>query len=236
MKYEIIHLNGFMYAVDKEADLKPDQHWIHPKGVIFPFTDVYYKAFTALKEYGKTGVIVATNDPSLNLPLLPVVEEESYVIRELADKILDKYLPHYYYTPVYPKNSQSIHDDDCERCRYDDRVISAMEEIYRVAASAKQFTEEDMRKAIELAREIKDGKDVFELEGILGLTEICTHNMNVLSADKIIQSLRPKPIAVELELVNQQKTINYHKDLWVDNYVPAVDENNFVKVKQWLYE
>ena len=54
------------------------------------------------------------------------------------------------------------------------------------------LSEQQILELIERARVIKDGKDEFDLEGILGLTEVCTHNMDVEHSTSIIKSLLPK--------------------------------------------
>jgi len=54
----------------------------------------------------------------------------------------------------------------------------------------KQYTEEDMLKAIEKARDIFDGKDCFTAEDVSGCTEVCTYNWKFqFSEDDIINSL-----------------------------------------------
>ena len=54
------------------------------------------------------------------------------------------------------------------------------------------FTEQQLIELIERAREIKDGDDVFDLEGILGMLEVNTQTMDVEHCTSIINSLRPK--------------------------------------------
>ena len=54
----------------------------------------------------------------------------------------------------------------------------------------KKYTEEDMLKAIEKARDIFDGKDCFTAEDVSGCTEVCTYNWKFqFSEDDIIKSL-----------------------------------------------
>lgn len=64
----------------------------------------------------------------------------------------------------------------------------------------KNFSLEDIEKAIELARVISDGKDKFELDCITGLTEVCTHNWCTKSVEEIVQKLsQPKVFDIEVE-------------------------------------
>ena len=54
----------------------------------------------------------------------------------------------------------------------------------------KRYTEEDIIKAIEKARDIFDGKDCFTAEDVSGCTEVCTYNWKFqFSEDDIINSL-----------------------------------------------
>ncbi len=58
------------------------------------------------------------------------------------------------------------------------------------ACNDKKYTEEDMLKAIEKARDIFDGKDCFTAEDVSGCTEVCTYNWKFqFSEDDIINSL-----------------------------------------------
>lgn len=99
------------------------------------------------------------------------------------------------------------------------------------ALNEKKFSGEDVRKAIEMAREIIDGKEVFELEGILGLTEVCTHNCSVHSVDKIIQSLsQPKVFDVEVEM--EAYKVNGMSDE-ASSWRPKIT-NNSIKVTKVL--
>jgi hypothetical protein len=53
------------------------------------------------------------------------------------------------------------------------------------------YTEEQVRKAIELARILESHDGPFEVEGIMGLTEVCTHDMDVkYSSDQIIKAIQ----------------------------------------------
>lgn len=66
--------------------------------------------------------------------------------------------------------------------------------------SDKKYSLEDVKNAIQLAREIKDGKEVLELEGMLGLTEVCTHNCEALPEAEIIKRIsQPRVFNVEVE-------------------------------------
>ena len=65
----------------------------------------------------------------------------------------------------------------------------------------KKYTKEDLRKAIEKARDIFDGKDCFTAEDVSGCTEVCTYNWKFqFSEDDIINSL------------NKQDNENYRRN------------------------
>ena len=51
------------------------------------------------------------------------------------------------------------------------------------------YTEEQLQKAINLAREIKDKCEVFTIESITGLTEICTYDWEEAHTDEEIIKL-----------------------------------------------
>ena len=90
------------------------------------------------------------------------------------------------------------------------------------AASSKRFTEEDIRKAIFMSRQ-QIGVDWKYWEH---------------QPEKIIQSLNPKPIKVEIEMVEYHFTTDKEGGIPVvpSTWLPKVDANNFVNVLRWIYE
>lgn len=201
--YDIVHYNGFMYAVDKEAIIT--NGW---KGIAYK-TDVKRQIFehfyTTNTWYDDARMVVASNDPSLNLPLLPSIEED-------IEKLATNYWKNF-------KNEMSWVDDLND-------ITQAFKEGYK-AASAKKYTEEDIRKAF------REGRD-FEAS----IQNTGYDDEEVMDEEQFIQSLNHLPIAVEVEMYP------IYEDKWigemvvpvhVDN-VLLVDENNFVKVIKWIYE
>jgi hypothetical protein len=67
--------------------------------------------------------------------------------------------------------------------------------------ATKRYSEEDLRKAINMARGIKEGKETFTAEDISGSTEVCTYGWKFeFDEDEIIQFLKqPKWFVAELE-------------------------------------
>jgi hypothetical protein len=64
-----------------------------------------------------------------------------------------------------------------------------------------EYTEEDLRRAINMARGIKEGKETFTAEDISGSTEVCTYGWKFeFDKDEIIQSLKqPKWFVAEMK-------------------------------------
>ena len=61
--------------------------------------------------------------------------------------------------------------------------------------SKQLYTEEQLIKAIELARGITDGKDIFDIDSISGCTEICTYDWEEEYTDEqIIELIRNENI------------------------------------------
>ena len=56
----------------------------------------------------------------------------------------------------------------------------------------RSYSEEEVNQIIKLARQIKDNKDLFDLNDILGFTEICTHNWELLSEKEIFEQFKKK--------------------------------------------
>jgi len=57
-------------------------------------------------------------------------------IENLAGMILDKHFPHSYYSPVVSWElgtfeERKIHDNECERCKYNDQIIPAIIEALK---------------------------------------------------------------------------------------------------------
>lgn len=205
MKYNIIHLNGFMYAVDDKIGYK-----IAPE-------EVYYNAFekTITKAssygYGKWLIVIATNDRSLNLPLLPTVEED--ISFKGFNEVWAKVVEHVDTTLFTRIGMQE----------FTQSIKKVWEAGYK-ATKAKQFTEEDLKDAMKVAMKQASSGSSFEDRDFI---------------NRHIQFLTPKPIAVELEtkVLITDGTYNGRTE---NEYVPMefvkTDSTNYVIVKQWYYE
>lgn len=108
-------------------------------------------------------------------------------------------------------------------------------EDYR--AATKKYSEEDMRKAIEMARVLTDrerGKQIeFDIESIMGMTEIETSVMDVkFTPDQIIQSLLPSPIPVGFE---PEMIDGYNVEfVWFEKLEPKIINNQWQG--KWVYQ
>lgn len=187
MKYGLIYIGDFMYAIDKKLDLLRN-------GSTYSIKD--NKMFDGFDSIAN---IVATTDPSLNLPLIQYTEIEPIILaREAA--VMNNY--------------------DIE----DDVFIHGFVVGYR-SASAKQFTEKDMKKAWYDGRESShEHHDESQRERFMNLFKI-------------------KPVAVDLETVSIQTTkkeeYQYKGDHQINlDYasILMIDENNFVKIIKYYYE
>ncbi len=177
--YPLIHLNNQSYMVDKVFIYENKDWWIHPSTGSIGFAEE-----DLVEPYLK---IVTSTDKSLNLPLLPPIEED---VEQLANKA-------------------TVGANNLETARY------YYAKGYK-AASAKKWTDEDIRKALRRKDE----------------------NWFDDSDDKIIQSLNPLPKFVEVEM---EYTIGGLKLTHGNSHITPdltlkVDENNFVKVIRYIYE
>jgi hypothetical protein len=57
----------------------------------------------------------------------------------------------------------------------------------------RRYSEEDMRLAINKARDISDGENCFDVEDVSGCTEVCTYGWKFnMSEDSIIEQFKKK--------------------------------------------
>lgn len=190
MRKDIIHLNGHMHVIDNESKLMPGDVTL-----------------------GLMGKIIATTDPSLGLPLLPAIEENT--LQQLVDELPVDWLG----TGGLGSNPDKEAEDWKKRW-----------DVAYKAAKAKQYTEEDMRKAFIAGRKFQQG----------GKSAKEQPERNEPDFTDFIQYLNPKPVAVELEMkdIGGEEWMGDNENgepFWNEILIPRV-ENGFVKVKQWYYE
>ena len=217
MKYNIIHLNGFMYVVDKAKRVPNQDEWFYNlvTNTIHQLKEVP-EGFLEIsnRKIGLWTILIASNDPSLNLPLLPTVEED---IEHLATEIVRKGggWEHLYI------NNKLIHKQPPNPTGFW-RDVNNVIAGYK-AASAKKYTEEDLKDAMKVAMKQASSGSSFEDRDFI---------------NRHIQFLTPKPIAVELEtkVLITDGTYNGRTE---NEYVPMefvkTDSTNHVIVKQWYF-
>lgn len=197
-KYDIIHLNGFMYAVEKYTFVDIGEVGLaKTKDNSILIGKISRKLGAGLSEINsvpchRPAKVIATNDPSLGLPLLPEIEEDINNIFEKASK-----------SNLF-ENDLIYNIGNKPEAYYIAKRIFI--EGYK-AASAKKYTEEDLRKAFLEGWNHEDGGE-----------KLLTHTWQ-----ELLQSLNPLPIAVEIEVSPKP----------FDDQI--VMENNFVKVVKWIY-
>lgn len=234
MKYDIIHLNGFMYAVDKKKDPNNDEI-----GMFEDENECWLQEWwNHVKWSPNTYKIVATNDPSLGLPLLPAVEEDELSLYiefeeaalEVSKSILQDSNVFYPQSPFTPEQKSELRLQ-----RLKDIGIWQKVTGYK-AAKAKQFTEEFLEKIRDLVDELP-----VDWTGTGDPKQGIKDELDWRKRwNSHIESLKPKPVAVELEMeiddsIEPISTGNYPRD---EDYAwkLKVDSTNHVNVKQWYYE
>lgn len=213
MKYNIIHLNGFMYAVDKAKRVPNQDEWFYNlvTNTIHQLKEVP-EGFLEIsnRKIGLWTILIASNDPSLNLPLLPTVEEISFKgFNEVWHRLI---------MSIPPLNRTNV-------IQFTEEAKNIWKAGYK-AAKAKQFTEEDLKDAMKVAMKQASSGSSFDDRDFI---------------NRHIQSLTPKPIAVEFKT----ETICYCGHTTTCDCgqepdkpfvkTPKTDSTNHVIVKQWYF-
>lgn len=137
--------------------------------------------------------IIATTDKSLGLSLLPSIEDEMYMGLKTRPGMLG----------------------------LDEKEHEAFLSGYRLAASKKQYTEEDMRQAY--------------AEGILNQQKRSLYG-NFEQFINSLESLKPIPTAIEVEMYEDTDNGNPAFGGYDCPNVPKVDKQNYIIVKKWIYD
>lgn len=185
MKYEIIKTDEYLLAVDKEADILDGDGWYCPKNNLCGVVKEHMSYFINNENHCKLVAHLPLNNskPLEGVYLLPELEKE-YSDTILMDKGRE-------YTHSKLPNLKGA------------GAAAVIEGYYDGYKAAGEYTEEDVRKAVKMAKIIVQDKDEFDIESISGLTEIDTYGLKEkYSEDEIIQSLKPIPIAFEVEMIN----------------------------------
>lgn len=134
-------------------------------------------------------IIFSTKFIHESIPLLNLESEEAEVFKMASENIL---------------TSSGFVNTENEM----DVAYSFFHNGYQKAKETFKYTEDDLRKAIEMARDITDGKETFTGEDASGFTEMCAYGWKEkFSDEEIIHSLqKPKEIkSIEVEYIRQER-------------------------------
>lgn len=209
--FDLIHLNGHRYAVDKES--KEKGQWEIINNELNLLSD----------DIERTGwLVIATDnitDPAFkefNLPLLPPIEEFDMVENLLMDNMS------YYLTLAEDASPKQESQKDIAVV-----LLNILGQYQEKAAKAKQYTEEDVRKALQ------SNKEGLKTEWNAYIDGISEDRFD--SVIKALQSLNPLPKQVEIEMIDKEKDIVKYIVKGNTFPEPKVDANNFVNVIKWIY-
>lgn len=237
MRYDIIHINGFMYAVDKEAVINVNDYVATPSQILKVGSKValdhyYHYLSSGLGE--KWDKILYSNDPSLGLPLLPEPKlPEDFRWIPIGDKLptegeailifMSKFgkpdSPCSWYEGFYENGKWQIITEDGLKKDADNNpdywFVTHWSNVPFVGEIVKKFTEEDVRNAY---------RNGFHRGGSSFPEDYFTENEQ-------IDYLTPKPVAVELEVAS----IVHKGGIVANDIFNLLVVNNYVQVKQWYY-
>jgi hypothetical protein len=174
-KFRIVETEEYTLAVSDE-EIKLKDWYVHnqsPKGLRVWQDNTQFIPMDAKK-------IIAYkpkgNAPELDLPLLPDVEDDV----------------------------KKLFEEEAKTVSFGENGKQSPFNWFKTGhkAATKVYSEEDLRRAINMARGIKEGKETFTAEDISGSTEVCTYGWKFeFDEDEIIQSLKqPKWFVAEIEV------------------------------------
>jgi hypothetical protein len=181
--YQPVEVDGVIYWVDKKGD--------------FP-----YKPFIG-------AYIIEWADKSINLVNLSNSIPNSR--RAISNRIIAQSTPKIEGIPVisldsYVERLVQVIDHNLVTDREISIVTCGVIEGYNL--NPNQYTKADIEKAIKLARNITDGKDIFSTEDISGCTEVCTYGWkNKLTDEQIFEEIN----SISLITVNNNWEVISHE-------------------------
>lgn len=213
-QYPLIHLNGFVYAVDE--DKKKDHSkgsWVYESNNTVPIYQFSYD----MEDYPLQRVIM-TNDPSIGLPLLPAIAEP---------------ISYKGFNEVWAGMIAEVRNPltRMQMMQFTEKVKAIWNGGYK-AAKAKKYSEEDMLEAVVFGQQ----------QSLLGKA-ITSTDTTKEKFDKFLQSLNPLPITVEVEIADYSEFLEnlpperkLTSALVGRNGTPTTDMAGFVNVLKWIYE
>jgi len=190
---KLIKLTDDHYVIVYEnAEIKEGDWYLGLHNKVIKATDGKHYAAEAVRFSGKP-VYKITNSTDIDINELYYISLQE--VKELIGEV-----------DVEKKSeiiAKSLHD----KSKHDDwsiydQLVHEDKELIKLGYNQalednkeKKYTEADLRKAINMARDIKDDSahDVFTAEDVSGCTEVCTYGWrNRYKDEEIIQSLQPK--------------------------------------------
>lgn len=217
-QYPIIKIKDHLYMVDKGATILVEDFVLTPSQMLKVGSQIaleHYLHYLSLGSGEKWDKIIATTDTSLGLPLLPAIEEDLKFLQTLADSSFNEFRER---NPIIPAK---------HILPFKTGYIKGYK-----AASKKKYTEEHIKKAIELAQTTEN------LESFGS-----TITFKYSHPEEIISQLTPTPIAVEVEMVDNGYPVDMEglggmelgECQWFEKWELKI-VNNFVIVKKWIYD
>jgi hypothetical protein len=193
MKHKIIQTENYLLIVD-DSEIKEGDYYLFTWGGeqdIQRFQNQEEDKIKHQRLYETTCKKIISHLPLNNSPILDSVD----LLPPLEDDEVEKLAKQWCLINNY-NSEDMIHSNYINYIR----VYQLFIQGYNKAKEKYKYTEEDLKKAIKLARGIKEGKDTFTAEDIAGCTEVCTHNWKYeFSDEEIIQSLQQPKMPIEFE-------------------------------------
>lgn len=214
-EYPIIYLNGFIYALDNKVELRNGSTYsLQLKNNHVELHDGFFRIAN----------VIATNEISLNLPLLlplPVVEDKEFILEKTIVKIVKSVLVkgQEYQLAALFRN----YERDMENSKTTNPII---------------FTENDMRSAF--------------IHGTIAATNKLEYNQEFDKIIERINP-KPIAVELEIEdptsfgngpscfgeweaMKNEEREIAIKDELSLISGKLKIDKNNFVKVVKWIFQ
>lgn len=206
MVKDIIHLNNYMYVVDKKAKIAKGEWYI------FQFKDttqLYNEANEQSEYYFK---VIASTDPSLGLSLLPQIEEAEFSI---VDKLVK----------MFP--SQPLSGDKIAGFILGYKAAKAKKYTEENMRNAIK-----MAKQCVAYSEAANGKEWTEVEFYHEEDEIIKsfNPLPIAVEVEMEYEFKNTPDQQQWQEMSHSEKMEYAVPT-----VPKVDKNNIIQVKRWIY-
>lgn len=218
MKHKLTYTDNYILVLD-DSEIKEGECYLSPSGIWF------YNHLNPnhVKECKKIIAHLPLNNSTIleGVPLLPPLEVEDDV-ENLAE-----------HSSELQEGTYTIQHKVTYKHGFIDGHTKAKEKY--------KYTEEDMRKAIEMARTLVEGKNEFDVENILGSSDGTYGIKQKYSEKEIIQSISqpkmPTHFECETEWVNSYGSPTVQYDVQELNPKTTTNSQGQVLwVGKWIYE